>query len=141
MLRGRSRAGAVAGILVGTMPLLPRLSPVAWLLAAWVAIIGSARAQEKPVAAPEAQEAEVLAMGGKELAAYATLCFKNGFPKRAREVWLEVLGEYAPDDEPVRKALGFVRLGTTWQRDPKFEYPEHDEPNLAVARMLEGRWE
>ena len=123
------------------MPFLrEHLFPVGWLLAAWVAIIGPLTAQEKPVAAPEPEEAEVLAAGGKELAAYATLCFKNGFPKRAREVWLEVLGEYAPDDEPVRKALGFVRLGTTWQRDPKFEYPEHDEPNVTVARMLEGKW-
>ena len=124
------------------MSLLPRyLSPAACLLAAWVAIIGPAAAQEKPVAAPEPEEAEVLATGGKELAAYATLCFKNGFPKRAREIWLEVLGEYAPDDEPVRKALGFVKLGTTWQRDPKFEYPEHDTLNATVARMLEGKWD
>ena len=51
------------------------------LVAACAAIIGPAPAQEKAapdaaVAAPEPAEAELLAMGAKELAAYATLTFK-----------------------------------------------------------------
>jgi hypothetical protein len=86
-------------------------------------------------------EAEMLALGAKELAAYAAMSFKNGFPMRARVAWQEVIGEYAPDDEASRKALGFVRMGTVWQRDPKFEYPEQDQPNAGVAHMLEQKWD
>lgn len=124
------------------------VSPAVALLAAWVAIIAGGSAQEKPpvpaapagAVAPLPEETEVLALGAKELDGYAALCFKNGFPKRAREVWLEVIGEYAADDEAARKALGFYRHGEVWQRDGKFEYPEHEELNVAVARMLESRW-
>ncbi len=119
------------------------------VVATCVSIIATPRAQEKPAAAPpvtvpatpEPEEAELLGLGAKELAAYATLSFKNGFPMRARQVWQEVLGEYATDDEASRKALGFYKNGSVWQRDAKFEYPEQDQPNAAVARMLEQKWE
>ncbi|HEX5052165.1 MAG TPA: CAP domain-containing protein [Planctomycetota bacterium] len=119
---------------------------LAFLAAACLSIIAPGRAQEKapdPAApvAPEPEEAEWLERAGKELAAYATLCFKNGFPVRARQSWLEVIGEYLPDDEASRKALGFYKNGTVWQHDAKFEYPDQDEPNASVARMLAGRWD
>lgn len=125
-----------------------RCTPLA-LIAVWSAtcttIIGGAAAQEKEpppaVSAPLPEEADVLAQGAKEIATYAALCFKNGFPARARQAWLEVLGEYAPDDEDTRKALGFYRHGAVWQRDPKFEYPDQDQLNASVARMLEQRWQ
>src|SRR5262245_4099646 len=119
---------------------------VAWTTC--LCIIAVARAQEKAApepaaatAAVEPMEAEMLALGAKELAAYAAMSFKNGFPMRARVAWQEVIGEYAPDDEASRKALGFVRMGTVWQRDPKFEYPEQDQPNSGVAHMLEQKWD
>ncbi|MBL8732688.1 MAG: CAP domain-containing protein [Planctomycetes bacterium] len=105
---------------------------------AWSLIIGATVAQEKVV--PEPEEAEVLALGQKELDAYAALGFKNGFPRQARQVWLEVIGEYAPDDEAARKAIGFYKNGSVWQRDPKFDYPEQDTPDAGSARMLEQRW-
>ncbi|MEO6596825.1 MAG: CAP domain-containing protein [Planctomycetota bacterium] len=92
-------------------------------------------------AAPEAEEADWLERAGKELAAYATLSFKNGFPMRARQTWLEVIGEYLPDDEASRKALGFYRNGSVWQIDPKFQFSEQDDPNASVARMLTQRWD
>lgn len=92
------------------------------------------------MAPPDPAEAEVQALGARELNAYATLAVKNGFPKRAREIWLEVVGEYAPDDEVARKATGYYRHGTVWQRDPKFEAQEHEEPNVAGARALEAKW-
>jgi tetratricopeptide (TPR) repeat protein len=106
-------------------------------------IIAAIAAQEKPPGAdagPAPEEREALAEGAKELGAYAALAQRNGFPRRAREVWLEVIGEYATDDEDARKALGFVRNGTVWQRDPKFVYPEQEQPNASIARMLEQRW-
>ncbi|MCU0865714.1 MAG: CAP domain-containing protein [Planctomycetes bacterium] len=104
---------------------------------AWALIIGALPAQEK---APPA-EATVLALGAREITAHAALCTKNGFPGRAKPLWLEVLAEYAPDDDTARKALGFYRHGTVWQRDAKFEYPEADRPDPAAARLLEQRWQ
>lgn len=117
---------------------------VGWLASA--AIIGGAVAQEKQPAAqaagaPLPEEAAVFADGAKELGTYAAACLKQGFPVRARDVWQEVLGEYAPDDDAARKALGFYRHGAVWQRDPKFEFPQRDEPNAAAARQLEQRWQ
>jgi len=98
-------------------------------------------AQEKPPARPEPEEVEVLALGARELGAYAALCQKSGFPKRARQVWREVLGEYQPDDEAARKALGFVRVGTAWQRDPKYEAQDREELDAAAAQKLTARFE
>ncbi|MFY9344209.1 MAG: CAP domain-containing protein [Planctomycetota bacterium] len=105
-----------------------------------VFIIGAAVAQEKPAPAPEPEEAATLALGARELDTFASLALKNGFPVRAKQAWLEVLAEYAPDDEDTRKALGWYRHGSIWQRDPKFQFPDQDTPNVAAARMLEQRW-
>lgn len=97
------------------------LSPFAAWSCACVAIIGPASAQEKvPAATPMPQEAEVLALGVRELGAHAALGRKNGYPVRVRQVWIELLTEYAPDAEAARKALGFVRHGSVWRRDPAF---------------------
>lgn len=96
--------------------------------------------QGKPVVQPEPEEAATLAQGRKELNAYATLCLKNGFPRRGREIWHEVLGEYDHDDKVARKALGYIRHGKVWQFDPEFEYPASEEPNAGAARMLEKRF-
>jgi hypothetical protein len=113
-----------------------------------LAIIGVLAAQEKPAgdappaaAAPLPQERETLALGAKELGAFAALAAKSGFPARARQAWLEVIGEYAPDDEAARKALGWRRHGSVWQRDPAFEPAETDRLDVAAARTLEQRWQ
>lgn len=100
-----------------------------------------AQAPPDPAAIPVAEEAPFLEQGAKDLNAYATLCHKNGFPRRARDIWLEIVAEYHSDDEVARKALGFVRQGTVWQKDPNFEQPGQDNPNAAVASMLTQRWE
>ncbi len=76
-----------------------------------------------------------------QLDAFATLCFKNDYPKRAREVWLEVIAEYDKDDATARAALGFDQVGTAWQPRRDFEYPEQDTPNAVVANMLHKKWE
>jgi hypothetical protein len=107
-------------------------------VAASGALLLTSRAQAKP--APPDAEAAVAVAAAKELCTYAALCTKNGFPSRARELWFEVLGEYDTDAAEARQALGFYRHGTIWQRQPDFVYPERDEPDAAVARMLTQRW-
>jgi hypothetical protein len=103
-------------------------------------IIGPAAAQEK-VAAPEPEEAETLATGAKEIDAFAALAQKSGFPGRAKQAWFEVIGEYAADDEAARKALGFVKQGPIWKRDPAFEFPDKDQLDPAAARTLDQKWQ
>lgn len=114
-----------------------------WLVGAWawLGIIGLLPAQEKPPATPEPEEVEVLATGARELGAFAALALKNGFPVRARQAWLEVLAEYSTDDEDARKALGFYKHGSVWQRDEKFVYPDEDKLDAGVANMLTQRWQ
>lgn len=108
-------------------------------LAACLAIIGPLLAQEKPPE-PLPQEADLLALGARELSGYAQLCSKSGFPARARQVWLEVVAEYAPDDAAARQALGFRRNGTVWQRDPNAAPPGQDTLNAAAAQQLQAKW-
>jgi hypothetical protein len=117
-----------------------RRSALAVWLFAWGLIIGALPGQEKPPAAPEPEEANVLALGAKELDAFAEQALKAGFSGRAKVAWLEVIAEYAPDDASSRKALGYQKQGTAWYRDPKFAFPEQDQPNPAGAKSLEQKW-
>jgi hypothetical protein len=113
------------------------------LSAAFISIASLLVAQgpPSPGGAPAAEEAPFVEATVKKLDAFATLCGKNGFPRKARDVWQEVIGEYDANDAAARKELGFVRSGTVWQKDPKFDYPEHETPNANVAKMLDGKWE
>lgn len=97
-----------------------------------------------PVLAPAQSapdEKAFLLAAALKLDAYATLSFKNGYPRKAREVWLEVIAEYDADDEGAREALGFTRVGTAWHPKRDFAYPEQDTPNAVVAANLHKRWE
>lgn len=98
-------------------------------------------AQGKAAAAPEPEEAACLALGKKELNAYATQCLKGGFPKRAREIWFEVVGEYDDDDVVARSALGYLRNGTVWQLDVDFDFPAQDDPDAGKAKSLGKRFD
>jgi len=103
-------------------------------------IIGAGSAQVK-AASPDAAEAEVLALGAKELSTFGAQAQKAGFPARAALAFLEVIAEYAPDDAAARKALGYYRHGTIWQRDPAVVVDGPDRPDVAAARALEQRWQ
>jgi hypothetical protein len=85
-------------------------------------------------------EAAFLADAARKLNGFATAAAKSGFPKRAREVWLELVSEYAPDDEIARKSLGFLRVGTSWAPDPNFEQLDQDKLDAAAAANLMRRW-
>lgn len=104
-------------------------------------IIAVAAAQQQPdELARDAAESPFLQSAAKELDAFATLAWKNHFPRRAREVWLEVISEYDRDDAVAREALGFVRVGTAWQPKPGFEFPKADELDAGNAKAVETRW-
>lgn len=99
------------------------------------------RAQTPPGAERDASETTFLQAAAKDLDAFATLAYGNGFPRRARDVWIELLAEYDADDAVARESLGFVRVGTAWQPKPGFDYPPIDQPNLKNAKLLESKWQ
>ncbi len=93
------------------------------------------------LAAQESDEQKFFKEAITKLNAYATLCDHNGYPKKAKEVWLEIVAEYDPNDDVARRALGYVRVGSSWAPDPKHEKPKNqDKLDPAVARLLQNRW-
>ncbi len=93
-----------------------------------------------PLTAQAPDEAKFLAESAKRLNAFATLSFKSHYPRRAKEIWLEIIAEYDTNDAVARKALGYVQVGTSWAPDPSFTYPDQDQPDAAVALQLNKRW-
>ncbi|MEQ1634409.1 MAG: CAP domain-containing protein, partial [Planctomycetota bacterium] len=104
-------------------------------------LIAAAAGQAPPEPQPDAAELPLLQTAAKELNAFATLAYKNGFPRRARDVWVEILAEYDRNDAVAREHLGYTAVGTAWQPKPGFDYPQIDEPNLKNAKMLDGKWQ
>lgn len=104
------------------------------------ALVESALAQAPPPQ-PVAAELPFLATAAKKLDAYATLCVKNGYPRKARVTWLEVVAEYDADDAVAREQLGYVRQGTVWQRRADRDQPDQDNPNPSAAKTLLQKWE
>jgi hypothetical protein len=52
---------------------------------------------------------------------FAKTAQKQGFPRQARLIWLQVVKLYNPDDPEARKGLGHVKVGASWAPDPKAE--------------------
>ena len=93
------------------------------------------------LSAQESEEAKFFKEAIVKLDAYATLCQHNGFPKKAKETWLEVISEYDTNDETARRSLGYVKIGTSWAPDPKYVPPTpNDKLDPAVAKLLGSRW-
>lgn len=108
-------------------------NPFSFVLVAFLALAGALPAQK--------DEPTFMRAAAERLDAYALRCFRAKYPLRAREIWQEVIRDYDPDDEAARKALGFLRVGSSWAPDSRFEYPTKDEPDPAVARILQKSWE
>ena len=89
----------------------------------------------------QVDESKFLASAADKLDAQASRCFNSKFHQQAKDLWREVIAFYAPDHEHARKSLGFLRVGTSWAPDPHFTYPDRDEPEPAVARVLGKQFE
>jgi uncharacterized protein YkwD len=111
------------------------------LLFAWFVLPAAAVPAQNPAGAKAPDEKAFLEAAAKRLDAYGTLCFKTGFPRKARAMWQLVLAEYEADDAVAREALGFTKVGSVWQARPDFIYPETDTPNAVAASMLQKKWE
>ncbi len=91
--------------------------------------------------AQEGSDAKFLGDQAKILHKYAEGAFDDGFPLISKRVWLMVLSEYDPDHKEAREAVGYIKNGKKWVKDPKFTYPKIDSPDPKAAKSLRGKWE
>ncbi len=98
-----------------------------------LALLATAKAQN--------DEADFNQRQAKLLNAFAEKAFKKGFPRIAKVVWLQVHKLYDSDNEEAWKALGFVKIGSSWNPDPKHPFPTEDTGNGADGKPLQGQYE
>lgn len=57
---------------------------------------------------------------------FAKAAFDKGFPKQAKLIWLQAIKLYDEDDAAAHKALGQLKVGSSWAPDSSFTYPTED---------------
>lgn len=97
------------------------------------ALLATARAQN--------EEADFNQKQAKALNAYAKKVFEKGFPRQARIVWLQVHKLYDPDNAEAWTALGYAKVGSSWNPDPKHPYPTTDTGAGADGQALQRQYE
>ncbi|MBL9078314.1 MAG: hypothetical protein JNL08_12465 [Planctomycetes bacterium] len=92
-------------------------------------------------AAAQDDEAEFHQRQAKALNAFAKKAFDKGFPRIAKVVWMQVHKLYDIDNEEAWKALGYVKIGSSWNPDPKNPYPTQDTGSGAEGKPLQSQYE
>ena len=62
----------------------------------------------------------------KALNSFAKKAFDKGFPRIAKVVWMQTIKLYDSDNEDAWTALGYVKIGRSWNPDPTRSYPTQD---------------
>src|SRR5688572_33275704 len=109
-------------------PSRPLVTAVAVLVA-----LGSATAQNEEVDFNQRQ--------AKALNAFAKKAFDKGFPRIAKVVWLQVHKLYDPENVEAWTALGYSKIGASWNPDPKRPYPTADTGSGAEGQPLQKQYE
>lgn len=87
------------------------------------------------------EEAQFNERQAKELNSFAEKAFDKGFPRIAKVVWLKTIKLYDPDNEDAWTALGYVKIGSSWQIDTKKEpYPTLDTGKGSDGKPLESKY-
>jgi tetratricopeptide (TPR) repeat protein len=81
-------------------------------------------------------EADFNGRQAKVLNAFAKKAFDKGFPRQARIIWMQTIKLYDPDNAEAWKAMGYVKIGSSWNPDPKFTYPTTDSGSGAEGGPL-----
>ncbi len=76
-----------------------------------------------------------------KLHGFAKKAFEKGFPRQARLIWLQLIKLYAPDHADAHKAIGNIKVGSTWNPDPAFTYPTGDTGSGAEGQSLFKQYE
>jgi hypothetical protein len=92
-------------------------------------------------AAAQNEEVEFSARQAKTLNAFAKKAFDKGFPRVAKVVWLQVIKLYDPENTEAWTALGYSKVGSSWNPDPKHPFPTTDTGSGAEGQPLERSYE
>ncbi len=92
-------------------------------------------------AAAQNEEADFNQRQAKALNAFAKKAFDKGFPRIAKIVWMQVHKLYDPDNAEAWTALGYVKIGSSWNPDPKRPYPTADTGSGAEGQPLQRQYE
>lgn len=87
------------------------------------------------------EEAEFNTRQAKALNAFAKKAFDKGFPRIAKVVWLQVHKLYDPENVEAWTSLGYVKIGSSWNPDPKRPYPTADTGSGAEGQPLQKQYE
>lgn len=100
-----------------------------------LALLSTATAQQ------QGEEAEFNQRQAKTLNAFAKKAFDKGFPRIAKVVWLQTIKLYDEQNAEAWTALGYVKIGTSWNPDPKRPYPTQDTGSGAEGQPLKSSYE
>jgi hypothetical protein len=92
-------------------------------------------------AAAQNEEADFNQRQAKVLNAFAKKAFEKGFPRIAKVVWMQVHKLYDPENAEAWTALGYVKIGSSWNPDPKKPYPTTDTGAGADGQPLQRQYE
>jgi hypothetical protein len=87
------------------------------------------------------EEAEFNLRQAKALNAFAKKALEKGFPRIAKVVWMQVHKLYDADNAEAWTALGYVKIGASWNPDPKRPYPTADTGSGAEGGPLQKQYE
>ena len=87
------------------------------------------------------EEVEFNNRQAKALNAFAKKVFDKGFPRQAKVVWMQVHKLYDPENAEAWTALGYVKIGSSWNPDPKRPYPTADTGSGAEGQPLQRQYE
>ena len=93
------------------------------------------------LAAAQNEDVEFSARQAKTLNGFAKKAFDKGFPRVAKVVWLQVIKLYDPDNTEAWTALGYSKIGASWNPDPKRPYPTTDTGSGAEGQPLQKSYE
>src|SRR5262245_34191310 len=93
------------------------------------------------LAAAQNEEVEFSTRQAKTLNAFAKKAFDKGFPRVAKVVWLQLIKLYDPENTEAWTALGYSKVGSSWNPDPKHPYPTTDTGSGSEGQPLQKSYE
>ncbi len=103
-----------------------------FLILATLALLGLGHALH----AQDDDESKFNQKQAEKLDEFAKKAFEKGFPRQAKLIWLQAIKLYDENDEEAHKALGHIKVGSSWNPNPAFHYPTDDTGSERDASYL-----
>lgn len=87
------------------------------------------------------EELEFNQRQAKALNAFGKKALDKGFPRIAKVVYLQVIKLYDENNADAWTALGYVKVGSSWNPDPKRPYPTTDTGSGSEGAPLKSAYE